>query len=84
MPIMPSLAIFSTVSLGKYSSASTFLARGLTSFSANSLYIFWTICCCLDRVKSIDKTSIYWGRAILPDQTNAARHGFGRARRVSY
>ena len=48
-----SLPIFSTVSLGKYSSASTFLARGLTSFSANSRYIFCTICCCLDRVKSI-------------------------------
>ena len=37
---------------GKYSSASTFFARGLTSFSANSRYIFCTICCCLDRVKS--------------------------------
>ena len=36
MPIMPSLPIFSTVSLGKYSSASTFFARGLTSFSVGS------------------------------------------------
>src|SRR5699024_3412275 len=69
MPIMPSFAIFLTVSTGKYSSASTCLARGLTSFSANSLYIFCTICCCLDRVKSICLSSLYLNKrpgAVLP------------------
>ncbi len=53
IPMKPAFAIFSTVAFGNSSVSSTSIARGLTSFSANSLKRVLAISCSLLNVKSM-------------------------------